>query len=224
MPTARRIAAGAAVTAVAGIAATAVARVGGKAAVAQDRATPVRLHRRSAVRRHPTRLARCTRRSRWSTCTPIHCCGDATCSSGRTRARSTCRASSRGTSRSRCSRSRRSRPAISTWTATTTRTDDIVLVAIASAWPSATWRSLLARALHQAGRAADVERRAEGRFRLVRTKDDLRTARAIPADRARSHGRPAGDRGRACARRRPGQRRRAVRGRLPDDEPVALLR
>jgi microsomal dipeptidase-like Zn-dependent dipeptidase len=62
------------------------------------------------------------------------------------------------------------------------RSDDIVLVAIASGWPTATWRSNLARARHQAARAHAFEARAEGRLRLLRTRDDVvayRAARAL---------------------------------------------
>ena len=58
------------------------------------------------------------------------------------------------------------------------RSDDITLVALASGWPPATWRSRLARALHLAGRAEDLERRAGGGFRLIRSSADLRRFRA----------------------------------------------
>lgn len=52
--------------------------------------------------------------------------------------------------------------------------DDIVLVAIASGWPPATWRSLLARALYQAGRADAFAARSGGRLVMIRTAADLR--------------------------------------------------
>jgi membrane dipeptidase len=53
------------------------------------------------------------------------------------------------------------------------QSDDIILVAVASGWPPATWRSLLARALHMASRADAMARRSEGRLTLIRSKDDL---------------------------------------------------
>jgi membrane dipeptidase len=68
------------------------------------------------------------------------------------------------------------------------RTDDVILLALAGGWPRSTWRSLLARALHLARRAEDLERRAAGRFTLIRGRGDLlaylerrRTDRAITA-------------------------------------------
>ena len=51
--------------------------------------------------------------------------------------------------------------------------DDILLLGIASGWPPATWRSLLARALHMAARADDMARRSAGRLTIVRSKADL---------------------------------------------------
>jgi membrane dipeptidase len=67
------------------------------------------------------------------------------------------------------------------------RSDDVTLLAVASGWPPSTWRSRLARALYLAERARTLEARATGRFRLLRTADDLaayRTARA--GDRAQT--------------------------------------
>jgi membrane dipeptidase len=53
------------------------------------------------------------------------------------------------------------------------RSDDILLLALAGGWPRATWRSLLARALHMARRADEMARRSEGRFTIVRSRADL---------------------------------------------------
>jgi microsomal dipeptidase-like Zn-dependent dipeptidase len=53
------------------------------------------------------------------------------------------------------------------------RTDDIALVALVQGWPAATWRSLLARAEHQAGRLAGMAARSDGRLVLVRSVADL---------------------------------------------------
>ena len=53
------------------------------------------------------------------------------------------------------------------------QSDDITLLAIAGGWPPATWRSLLARALHMAARADAMARRSDGRFTLIRSKADL---------------------------------------------------
>lgn len=53
------------------------------------------------------------------------------------------------------------------------RGDDIRWLAIARRWPPRTWLSLLARALHLAARARDLERRSGRRFRVVTTGDDL---------------------------------------------------
>ncbi len=55
----------------------------------------------------------------------------------------------------------------------TGETDNILLLAVAQRWPTATWRSLTARALHQASRLRDAERRSGGRLTIVRTGDDL---------------------------------------------------
>ena len=51
--------------------------------------------------------------------------------------------------------------------------DDIVLLAVALGWPPATWRSLLARALHLAARADAMARRSSGRLTIVRSRADL---------------------------------------------------
>jgi membrane dipeptidase len=53
------------------------------------------------------------------------------------------------------------------------RTDDILLVAIARGWPPATWRSLLARAEHQARRLQGFADRSGGRLTLIRSRTDL---------------------------------------------------
>lgn len=53
------------------------------------------------------------------------------------------------------------------------RSDDVVLLALASGWPPATWTSLLARALYLASRADAVARRSGGRFTVVRSQTDL---------------------------------------------------
>lgn len=59
--------------------------------------------------------------------------------------------------------------------------DDVTRLAIAGGWPPRAWRSLLARALHLASRAAALAD-DDPRFTLVRTRDDL--ARSL--DRRRS--------------------------------------
>ena len=53
------------------------------------------------------------------------------------------------------------------------RSDDVVLLALALGWPPATWRRLLPRALHLAARADDLAARSDGRFRVIRSRDDL---------------------------------------------------
>ena len=53
------------------------------------------------------------------------------------------------------------------------RTDDVTLLALASGWPPATWRSRLARARHLAARAVELETGSEGRFRIIRTGAEL---------------------------------------------------
>jgi microsomal dipeptidase-like Zn-dependent dipeptidase len=63
------------------------------------------------------------------------------------------------------------------------RSDDVILLALALAWPPATWRSLLARALHLAGRADAMAAGSEGRFTILRTKADLAAYEAIRLER-----------------------------------------
>ena len=53
------------------------------------------------------------------------------------------------------------------------RTDDIRLVALAQGWPRATWRSLLARAEHQAGRLATMAALSGGGLAIVRNAAEL---------------------------------------------------
>ena len=55
-------------------------------------------------------------------------------------------------------------------------TDNITLLAVASRWPPRTYGSLLARALHQAGKLERTAAIAPDRLLLVRTAADLRTA------------------------------------------------
>ncbi len=57
--------------------------------------------------------------------------------------------------------------------------DDIILLAMALGWPPATWRSLLARALHLASRADAMARRSSGRLTIVRSAADLTKHLAI---------------------------------------------
>lgn len=56
----------------------------------------------------------------------------------------------------------------------TDETDNILLLAIAQRWPVATWRSLRARALHQADRLHEAAHRSEGALTVVGTQSDLR--------------------------------------------------
>lgn len=51
--------------------------------------------------------------------------------------------------------------------------DDVILLAIALGWPPATWRRLLPRALYLASRADRFAARSEGRFRVIRSAEDL---------------------------------------------------
>jgi membrane dipeptidase len=67
--------------------------------------------------------------------------------------------------------------------------DDVTLLAIASGWPPATWRSRLRRALHLARRARDLETSSDRRFRLIRTSAELT---GHLADHALDPGRTAG--------------------------------
>ncbi len=59
------------------------------------------------------------------------------------------------------------------------RSDDVVLLALASGWPPATWTSLLARALYLARRADAMARRSGGRFNLIRSQADLAAHLAV---------------------------------------------
>jgi membrane dipeptidase len=52
--------------------------------------------------------------------------------------------------------------------------DDVLAIALASRWPTRTWRSILARALYMADRARAFAERSGGTFRLLSTRDDLR--------------------------------------------------
>jgi membrane dipeptidase len=61
--------------------------------------------------------------------------------------------------------------------------DDVILLALALGWPPATWRSLLARALHLAARADAMTARSEGRFRILRAKADLEAYDALRLER-----------------------------------------
>ncbi len=54
--------------------------------------------------------------------------------------------------------------------------DDITLLAIAQRWPMRTWGSLAERALFQASRLERLEEDAEGRFKFIRTKNELEQA------------------------------------------------
>jgi membrane dipeptidase len=53
------------------------------------------------------------------------------------------------------------------------QSDDIRTVALVQGWPPATWRSLLARAEHQAARLRATAERSEGQLTLIRSVDDL---------------------------------------------------
>ncbi|HKG56145.1 MAG TPA: dipeptidase [Candidatus Limnocylindrales bacterium] len=55
------------------------------------------------------------------------------------------------------------------------RSDDVLLLALAQRWPPTTWRSRLARALHQAARAQRFADASEGRLTIVRSRADLAT-------------------------------------------------
>ena len=59
------------------------------------------------------------------------------------------------------------------------RSDDVVLLALASGWPPATWTSLLARAMYLAHRADAMARRSGGRFNLIRSQADLAAHLAV---------------------------------------------
>ncbi|MBA2300834.1 MAG: membrane dipeptidase [Chloroflexi bacterium] len=53
------------------------------------------------------------------------------------------------------------------------RSDDVLLLALASGWPPATWRSLTERALHMASRAHDLAARSDGRLAILESTADL---------------------------------------------------
>jgi membrane dipeptidase len=55
----------------------------------------------------------------------------------------------------------------------TGETDNITLLALVQRWPFSTWRSLRARALHQATRLHDAARRSDGALSIVTTREDL---------------------------------------------------
>lgn len=67
--------------------------------------------------------------------------------------------------------------------------DNITPLVIAQGWPPKTWDSLAERALFQAAKLLDVERRSEGRFTLLRSAADLD---AYLARRAKEPGLVAG--------------------------------
>lgn len=52
-------------------------------------------------------------------------------------------------------------------------TDHITLLAVLQGWPPRTWRSLVERALHQAGRLRRFASESDGRLVLIRTRQDL---------------------------------------------------
>lgn len=52
--------------------------------------------------------------------------------------------------------------------------DPLTALAVVQRWPLRTWPSPMERAVHQAEKLADLERRAGGRFRLIRSREDLR--------------------------------------------------
>lgn len=53
------------------------------------------------------------------------------------------------------------------------RYDMITLLAVAQRWPSATWGSLKQRALYQAQKLHDVAAHSQGKFILIKTREDL---------------------------------------------------
>lgn len=52
-------------------------------------------------------------------------------------------------------------------------TDNVTLLAIAERWPVRAWNSLKERALYQARKLEDTARRSNGKFTLIKTRDDL---------------------------------------------------
>ena len=55
------------------------------------------------------------------------------------------------------------------------RSDDVLLLALASGWPPRTWGSLTERALHLARRAHDTAARSDGRLSIIESAADLET-------------------------------------------------
>ncbi len=55
----------------------------------------------------------------------------------------------------------------------TDETDNILLLAIAQRWPVATWRSLRARAQHQARRLHEAAQRSDSTLTVIRTREDF---------------------------------------------------
>ncbi len=53
------------------------------------------------------------------------------------------------------------------------RSDDVLLLALAQRWPRVTWRSLLARAIHQALRLRAMAADSDGRLTLIESRADL---------------------------------------------------
>jgi membrane dipeptidase len=53
------------------------------------------------------------------------------------------------------------------------RSDDVIFLALAQGWPPATWRRLLPRALHLAGRAHETAARSGGRLTIIESRADL---------------------------------------------------
>ena len=105
----------------------------------------------------------------------------------------------------------------------TDETDNILLLAIAQRWPMATWRSLRARALHQARRLHDAARRSNGALTVDITARSGRL-RAAPHDAANAGGGCVGYRGITRTRWSAGCGRHAVCGRVSHDGTHALLR
>ena len=133
------------------------------------------------------------------TCTPTRCCGAATC----------CKRGTRG--QVDVPRLIDGNVALQVLAATTQsprhlnlernddRSDDVILLALALGWPPATWRRLLPRALHLAGRADRLAARSDGRFRVIRSRGRPGRLRGRPA-RATARSRPASWRSRAPTR------------------------
>ncbi len=60
------------------------------------------------------------------------------------------------------------------------RSDDVILLALALGWPSATWRRLLPRALHMAARADAMAARSDGRLTIIRSQGGPRADTRSP--------------------------------------------